>query len=327
VGVVSHSSSPVGGLPSKEAAEAPPYSSRTSASALLLSSPRLSYSSTMVLPWYDDCVLLGPYISLGMPSHPATQSSAVVATREGERAAAHSSLDGFRPQKAHILRTLRSCGIDVAEGHVMSCVSQVVPFFAAPSVVPFQAAVLHRGYAVELSTYHAAESGGGATGGSCSDEDARTSATPAVKTIPFLHVYGGNHALTRRIAEEAVDTLVSNTDAILAEKRASLMPCRTRQLQLETPSVLQRSNGHDKETRGTIEKVQQLIEETYAERLVDVVARRQHTLYTSPADAVHALPHLAVIMARMRGWDAERQQQELAAARAAVEAAAIWPLQ
>lgn len=75
-----------------------------------------------------------------------------------------------------------------------------------------------------------------------------------------------------------------------------------------------------------MERVQQLIEETHAERLVDVVSRRQHVLYTSPADAVQALPYLADIMARMYSWDARRQQNELAIAHAAVEAVAVRPL-
>ncbi|KAG5480684.1 hypothetical protein CUR178_05819 [Leishmania enriettii] len=297
----------------------PPLSETTQAAALHFSSPRLSFASVMVLPWWDQCVMLGPSMS-PLPQLPAT----VMATN----GAALHSVDGFAVEQQRTLSLLRSGGVSVDASRLLSCVSQIVPHVKGPEEVPWVGALLHRGYALHFSSVPLHENGDqGGIGeanfspSKCADATGGT-AGAARREVPLLHVYGGAPLLARKIAEEAVDALVYHDPPLFSQqKRRQVRRCRTRFLQLMAPSSLcATTNRGPMNARARLEA---LVKDTYAERLVDVIARRTHVAYTSPVEALQALPTLASVMGTLLHWDEARRSSEVEAARQLVCSAAV----
>ncbi|KAG5479970.1 hypothetical protein LSCM1_06389 [Leishmania martiniquensis] len=300
----------------KMAGACPPLSETMKASALVFSSPRLSFASVMVLPWWDQCVMLGPSIS-PVPQMPP----AVIAST---KTALHSA-DVYAAQRQRTLSMLRSCGIDVDASHLLSCVSQTVPHVKGPQEVPWAGALLLRSYALHFSSLPLRERGG--EGGiekavSSPKKGADGAADAARRDVPLLHVYGGAPFLARKIAEEAVDALVYHDPPLLTQRaRKQVRRCRTRYLQLRTPTSLLCTS--DSAPISAQARLEALVKDTYAERLVDVIARRTHVAYTSPVEAIQALPALAGVMGNLLHWDEARRLSEIEAARQLVQSTAV----
>ncbi|CAC9484222.1 glycerol-3-phosphate dehydrogenase-like protein [Leishmania infantum JPCM5] len=300
-------------------ASLPPLSETMRAAALLFSSPRLSFASVMVLPWWDRCVMLGPSIS-SLPRLPAT----VTAHTNGLL----HSVDGYAAQRQRTLSMLRSSGVSVDASRLLSCVSQIVPHVKGPKEVPWTGALLHRGYALHFSSVPLPKRGDQgdieelvSLVSNCADATGDAVAV-ARRDVPLLHVYGGTPLLARRIAEEAVDALVYHEPPLFSEKtRKKLHRCRTRYLQLTTPASL--CTTTDSGPMNARARLETLVKDTYAERVVDVVARRTHTAYTSPAEALQAIPTLASVMGGLLQWDEARRFSEVEAARRLVHSVAV----
>lgn len=301
------------------AASLPPLSETLQAAALLFSSPRLSFASVMVLPWWDQCVMLGPSIS-SLPPLPATVAA-------NTNAPLHS-VDGYAAQRQRTLSMLSSSGVSVDASRLLSCVSQIVPHVKGPKEVPWTGALLHRGYALHFSSVPLPKGGGQgdvqepvSLVSNCADATGGVVAV-ARRDVPLLHVYGGIPLLARRIAEEAVDALVCHEPPLFLEKtRKQLHRCRTRQLQLTTPASL--CTTTDSGPMSARARLETLVKDTYAERVVDVVARRTHAAYTSPVEALQAIPTLANFMGRLLEWDEARRFSEVEAARRLVHSVAV----
>lgn len=303
-----------GGAPSAGVPR-PPLHESTRASGLLFSSPRLSFATAAVLPWLDGCVLLGPVIST-LPHLPD-------AITGGAQAGLMHARDGYAAQLQRTTSVLRGCGVDVDGSRVLSCVTQVVPHLGRATAVPWAADLLFRGYALHFSSVPLQER-------RCEEEpsaftDTTTAGTTQEKDymprrdVPLLHVYGGPPVLARRVAEDVVDALVHHEPALFPREVASrLRGCRTRHLRLSTPASLDDDPAADAQAR-----LAALITDTYAERLVDVVARRTHIAFTSPVEALQALPALSRVMAGLRGWEEARRQAEVEAAAALVRSVAV----
>jgi glycerol-3-phosphate dehydrogenase len=345
----------------------PPLSLATSTrtTGLHFSSPRLSFASAMVLPWWDRCVLLGPSVS-PLPHvshhHPPDQEReasltslpTVAADGRTQRTSSKGVLDGtwliqskdgYAVQRERILSMLASCGVAVDASRLLSCVSQVVPCMRDPEKVPFQRELLEKGYAVHFSSVPLHEDDDGSTQAVATrlSSQARVAvdvedtvdktheaATPR-RAVAFLHVYGGTPVLARRVAEDAINALVQNHPTIFGAERVSkLHACRTRRLRLtmppslvQTPSVSSATTTTSQSGVNAVSRLQTLVTETYAERLVDVVARRTHVAYTSPDDALVALPSIASVMRGVKGWSVDRAATEVAAARHYVASVAV----
>lgn len=333
---------PADGVHAVDAAQGVPLSRTLHASGLHISSPRLSYASTMVLPWRDRCVLLGPSIT------PLAYSPSVVHGSTGgekEEGAAQDSLthavdgvpviqskDGYTAQRDRVLLMLASCGVTADAARLLSCVSQTVPCLKGPKEVPFQRELLSRGYALHFSSRPRCEAASDNSGEAVA---AATAAAENRRVVPLLHVYGGTPVLARRIAEDAVDAVVrhpalaNNTD-----RTSALHGCRTHRLRLSVPrsvsaaATANASPSHEAADGraaqdSALTRLEALIQETYAERLTDVVARRTHVAYTSPEDAVRALPTIAAVMGKLKGWSAAREAAEVAAARRLIASVAV----
>ncbi|GET88108.1 glycerol-3-phosphate dehydrogenase-like protein [Leishmania tarentolae] len=300
-------------------ASLPPLSETLQAAALIFSSPRLSFASVMVLPWWDRCVMLGPSIS-SLQRLPGT----VAADTNG----ALHSVDGYAAQRQRTLYMLSSSGVSVDASRLLSCVSQIVPFVKGPKEVPWSGALLNRGYALHFSSVLLPKEG---DQGSV-EEPVSLASNGAVSTggvvgvrrrdVPLLHVYGGTPLLARRIAEDAVDALVHHEPPLFPEKtRKQLHWCRTRNLQLTTPaSLCTTTHNGPMNVRALLET---LVKDTYAERVVDVVARRTHVAYTSPAEALQVISTLANVMGGLLQWDEARRLSEIEAARRLVHSVAV----
>nr|CAJ2472424.1 unnamed protein product [Leishmania braziliensis] len=296
-----------------------PLSETMQTAALLFSSPRLSFASVMVLPWWDQCVMLGPSISF-LPQLPAT---AVANTN-----AALRPVDGYAAQRQRTLSMLSSAGVSVDASRLLSCVSQIVPHMKGPKEVPWVGALLHRSYALHFSSvplHRVGDEGGVEQAVSFAGHSAGVTggvAGVARRDVPLLHVYGGAPVLARRIAEEVVDALVYHEPPLFSQKTLKkIHRCRTRHLQLVTPTSLCTATNcglMDAQAR-----LVALVKDTYAERLVDVLARRTHVAYTSPIEALQAIPTLANIMGDLLQWDEARRLSEIEEARHLVHSVTV----
>lgn len=301
------------------ASSLPLLSETMQAAALLFSSPRLSFVSVMVLPWWDQCVMLGPCIS-SLPQLPAT----VAANTNGPL----HSVDGYAAQRQRTLSMLSSSGVSVDASRLLSCVSQIVPHVKGPKEVPWAGALLHRGYALHFSSVPLAKGGGQgdveepvSLVGNCAEATGGVVAA-ARRDVPLLHVYGGTPLLARRIAEEAVNALVYHEPPLFSEKTCKqLHRCRTRHLRLTTPASL--CTPTDSAPMNARARLEALVKDTYAERVADVVARRTHAAYTSPVEALEAIPTLASVMGGLLQWDEARRLSEIEAARGLVHSVAV----
>ncbi|KAG5506414.1 hypothetical protein JKF63_05917 [Porcisia hertigi] len=297
----------------------PPLSQTTRSAALLFSSPRLSFASVMVLPWWDQCVMLGPSIS-SLPQFPVTASADI-----------HTALhpvDGYAAQRQRTLSMLSSSGVSVDASRLLSCVSHIVPHIKRPKEVPWAGELLHRGYALHYSSVPLNEQTGrvatetAVSLGGQSRNAAHGVADVVRRDVPLLHVYGGAPVLARRIAEEAVDALVGHEPPLFPQETCNkIKPCRTRYLRLNTPISLRTPTvSEPMDARARLES---LIKESYAERLVDVLARRTHVAYTSPVEALQALPTLASVMGDLLQWNESRRRTEIEVARHFVTSVAV----
>ncbi|KPI84947.1 glycerol-3-phosphate dehydrogenase-like protein [Leptomonas seymouri] len=321
-------------------------SQSTRATGLHFSSPRLSFASAMVLPWWDRCVLLGPSISPTLrqrssedvESSPQTSFDAFATGADGASAStvdgayAIQSRDGYWTQQERIVSILASCGVSVDTSRLLSCVSHVVPYMKSPKEVPFQSELLSKGYALRFSSVPVQESEGEQTQAvnCCSPSQTESSQGEgeAYRDVALLHVYGGSPVLARRIAEDAVNALVHHPSVFDAERLQQLYRCRTRRLQLTMPPSLLNdaaapSSSHPTPDKNAMLRLQSLILDGYVERLVDVVARRTHVAYTSPEDAMQALPSIAMAMSVLKGWPKERTEAEVEAARRLIVSVAV----
>lgn len=336
-----------------ENSAAAPLFFSTHTTGLHFCSPRLSFASVMALPWWDHCVLLGPTIS---PLSPLLlrRTERDVSNVEGQHNTSEDqtyerpaggldgggviqSRDGYAAQRERVVSMLDTCGVTVDTPRLLSCVTQVVPFMKSPKEAPFQRELLDKGYALRFSSVPVTE-----RDGALADEAISTDRAADVseaswtrelrRNVSFLHVYGGTPLLARRVAEDAVNALVQHPAIFDAQKRRTLYGCRTRRLQLTMPTSLVKHGGSTgafsssasaSPPSDALARLQALIADTYAERLTDVVARRTHVAYTSPSDALQALPAIAAVMASVKGWSKAREEAELAAARHLVASVAV----
>ncbi|KAK7202187.1 glycerol-3-phosphate dehydrogenase-like protein [Novymonas esmeraldas] len=292
-----------------------PLAETTRTTALHFNSPRLSFTSAMVLPWWDQCVLLGPCISplSSVPEPPARTAGAVL----------HSP-DGYAAQRRRTVMMLGSLGVAVDATRLLSCVSQIVPHVKGPREVPWSAELLSRGYALHFSSLPLQARVDTTTTTAAAAAPSSLAADAARRDVPLLHVYGGAPVLARRLAEDAVNALVHHEPPFFSpETLRQLRDCRTRHLQLAAPPPALCGGPAASAAMDAAARVEALVTSTYAERLVDVVARRTHIAYTSPVEALHALPMLASIMGGLLGWSEVRRTAEIAAARQLVRSAAV----
>ncbi|CBH08856.1 glycerol-3-phosphate dehydrogenase (FAD-dependent), putative [Trypanosoma brucei gambiense DAL972] len=265
-----------------------------SARALMASSTSYAFSSVMIVPWFDECVLLGP--SVTPFSHSPTRAAAA-ATISGAVPMHSLQASGGHASGAddstceRICAALKASGVEVDKGRILSCISTVVPVLRDPSSVPWLSNVLSEGYHI-------------AAGG---------------ENRHRVHIYGGSLGLARLIAEKAVDKLLNNGITFNVEEVKRLRPCETKWLPLVFGSAGAGMDYYD--SLSPLERVRTLVREQYAVRLVDVVSRRTRIAYSSPAEALAALPALAELMRVELGWSSRRAKWELEEARSFILAA------
>ncbi|KEG12250.1 glycerol-3-phosphate dehydrogenase (FAD-dependent) [Trypanosoma grayi] len=259
------------------------------AAALLTSSTSYSFSSVMVLPWFDQCVLIGPSVAPLPRLH--SRAEATAPTAVGSWVDVDGGGDVHEGQRRHICNALQASGVTVEEGRVLSCVSTVVPILRAPSEVPWVADVLMEGCHISAGAQQ-----------------------PHV-----VHVYGGILGFARDTAEKVVDELLRSSGTFTQAEAEALHPCRTRRLALL--GAERKDNVCDSVSPKV--RVQQLVREAYAVRVVDVVARRTHVAYSSPAEALAALPAIAAVMGDELGWTAARSRAELSLAQAFIRSVTV----
>ncbi|CCW59817.1 unnamed protein product [Phytomonas sp. EM1] len=322
--------------------------------AFQITTPRYSFSPVMVLPWYDRTVLLGPSITRlpGLPSRfprsSSSSSSKSSAWLSSSELVVHST-DNYRQQLRHISGALAEAGIAVEPARILSCVSTIVPILKPPSAVPWAKDLLDQGY--HISTFQRRPSPAPTTAMEGETGGGESNAGEGGFRPPFVHVYGGSPLLARRIAEEAVDAFLHHTSAIPASIRQTLQRCRTKQLRLLSEEARIASegpaksggdsssnppprcgffeNGHPpaRETAGdggsVVLWVKGLARSGGVEHLSDLVLRRAHVGYTSPAEALRALPFLASLLRAELKWGAEREKEEIELARTLIESVAV----
>ncbi|CCW67209.1 unnamed protein product [Phytomonas sp. Hart1] len=296
-----------------------------------------SFSTSMVLPWYDQTVLLGPSISRleDLPSKfPFFSSRAVI----------HST-DNYRHQIAHITSALAATGIGFDLSSLLTCVSTIVPTLKDIKTVPWASELFYKGYNISTFQKHEKPSEG------VVEVKEKINTNPEAFCPPFVHVYGGTPLMARRIAEEAVDAFLHNTSAIPEQAKKNLKKCTTRNLKLlsydimpvlnpkmETKSSralgqLSTDNGKDplKESMDdSFNKVgepllwvKKLVLGSYVEHLSDLIFRRSHVAYTSPAEALSALPYLADVLSNNLMWDEQRKKNEIEVAKTLIKSVAV----
>ncbi|RNF23175.1 putative glycerol-3-phosphate dehydrogenase (FAD-dependent) [Trypanosoma conorhini] len=262
--------------------------------ALLLSPTSYSFASMMLLPWFDDCVLIGPSLSSlsRLPSKSyAVAPTTVLALVDTANNRGYDAQGVYKSQRRHLCRALQLSGVNIDEDRVLSCLSSIVPVIAPPSRVPWAEEVFMEGCHV-------------IAGGQ----------QPNV-----VHVYGGTVGFARDIAEKAVDRLLHDSGAFTTTEATQLRPCQTRRLALVGAQSGDAGGGDV----SPVTRLQKIVREEYAVRVLDVVARRRHTAYSSPAEALAALPAIAEVMRRELGWTAERTQAELDSARAFIRSISV----
>ncbi|EKG01718.1 glycerol-3-phosphate dehydrogenase (FAD-dependent), putative [Trypanosoma cruzi] len=252
------------------------------ADAFSVSPTSHSFSSVMMLPWFDGCVLIGPSLSslFRLPSKSYAVAPTTVLTLAGTKNNNGCNIhDVYISQRKHLFRALQVSGVKVDEERVLSCLSSIVPIIASPPHVPLAKDIFMGGCHISSG-----------------------------KEQPnVVHVYGGTLGFARDIAEKALDRLLHDSGAFSTAETAALRPCQTSRLAL----VGAQSRDATSDVVSPVKRIQRIVREEYAARLLDIVARRKHTAYSSPAEALAALPAIAEIMRCELGWTAERTKVEL----------------
>ncbi|KAG8345919.1 putative glycerol 3 phosphate dehydrogenase (FAD dependent) [Trypanosoma vivax] len=262
--------------------------------ALLASSTAYSFSPVMMLPWFDRCVLLGPSVlpitklrsraSSMFVNHESPSCETHVQTEGSDQLYQHKS--GINSEKqAYVSDALRASGVEFDRERILSCISNVVPVVRSyPAGGQENTGILCEGYHISAGTQHR----------------------------HVVHVYGGTICMARCIAEKAIDALLNSSETFGTDETKRLRPCRTKYLSLIGAQKSERAENGG--ACSPLERVRRLVSEQYAVRLVDIVARRTHVAYSSPAEALTALPAIAELMAAELGWAEERKHAELSEA-------------
>lgn len=337
--------------------------SRKQMAALQIASQEYSFEPVQVLPWHDRTILVGPTVGplRSLPSRSQTVSAVWSLKRGGGQAPASSGAATKRhsfPEStstaasettadhppAQTLRrlseALHSCGLLLDDTQLLSSLRVVVPVLKKPSQVPWSADMALKGYYVATMQ------------SSCHDpererEDCPSSSTlpqstvkgscvtssPGLKAPPFVHVYGGTPLHARRIAAEAVDMYTHGTTALTLDHLQRLRHCQTQFLQLHKPSV--DSGMLEMKASGSGRKIEEddaaqrvlnaYVERQHVQHVMDVIFRRTLVGYTSPWEAVRAVPAIAEGLAPRLGWSSAQKRAEVAAAIDAVQTLAIVP--
>ncbi|ESL11996.1 glycerol-3-phosphate dehydrogenase (FAD-dependent) [Trypanosoma rangeli SC58] len=268
--------------------------SRFDADALLPSPTSYSFASVMLLPWFDDCVLIGPSISslprLSSKSY-AVAPTTVLTLVDTASNRGYDVHGVFRSQRRHLCHALQLSGVNIDEDRVLSCLSSIVPVLAPPSSVPWTGDVFM--------------------------ENCHISAGKQYPNV--VHVYGGTLGFARDTAEKVVHRLLHDSGAFTTTETTLLRPCQTKRLAL----VGAQSGDAGGDDISPVTRLQRIVRDEYAVRVLDVVARRRRTAYSSPAEALTALPAVAEVMRRELGWTTERTQTELDLARAFIRSISV----
>lgn len=276
------------------------------------------------------------------PHSPATT------TTTGYAVHIHSA-DGYRAQRSHILNALGSCGVGVDGDQILSCLSTVVPLARGPVAVPWVESVLIGGH--HIQTFRASEAllgdgedeeyGAAVATSSEQTNSMRSGNSAAVNrdgaglSTPFVHVYGGTALTARAVAAEAVDTFVLKTTALPADYkkafRKRLATSSTRYLKLlpESPAAAEEgssSSGSEPAAAAAATEAARLdaiVAGSFPVHLTDIIARRAHVGYTSPAEAVEAAPGLAAYVGKALGWSDGRVAEEVGMATRFVQSVAV----
>ncbi|RNF03179.1 glycerol-3-phosphate dehydrogenase (FAD-dependent) [Trypanosoma rangeli] len=130
---------------------------------------------------------------------------------------------------------------------------------------------------------------------------------------------GGTLGFARDTAEKVVHRLLHDSGAFTATETRLLRPCQTKRLAL----VGAQSGDAGSDDISPVARLQRIVRDEYAVRVLDVVARRRRTAYSSPVEALAALPVIAEVMRRELGWTTERTQTELDLARTFISSISV----
>ncbi|CAD2215273.1 FAD dependent oxidoreductase/FAD binding domain/NAD(P)-binding Rossmann-like domain/C-terminal domain of alpha-glycerophosphate oxidase, putative [Angomonas deanei] len=252
------------------------------ANSLQVASTLFSFNAATVVPWKDDCYLIGPSVSpFVLPLEGKTSSNGTM----------HSA-NGYKAQKERILSILHSCGVEVDASAILSCLSHVVPVVKHPKEVKWAGEIYYNSYYIDQyrKTGEAEPQ----------PEEKRRSTTP----YGLYHLYGGTRVLARVMAQEVVDRLVTETPLLEGKQHRE---SRSQYLKLSCPEVLRTSAANV----SPVDRLTALVRDTYVEHLDDVVFRRTSVGYTSPAQALEALPFLAEVLATEKQWSESRKRSEI----------------
>ena len=254
---------------------------------VVVSSSLKTFSSVNILPWDDG------YVTVGFSTIPVAEISSKVGP---EPFALHVSSDFFASQAGRIIASMRTVGMNLEAGDIVSAVNSVLPVMMPPSDFPGTSGVVFDGYCLEshLPVPKAVPPLAGNGG-----------------MLPMLNVFGGSVGCSRRIAERAVD-------AVLAMLDRPHVRCRTARVGLVGCSADERSRSStsDDQEAGHEALVKRMVDEQFALTVTDVLSRRVAGSFGDPAGAAEGVRPLAECLGRFLGWTPDVVHAEVTKGRA-----------
>jgi glycerol-3-phosphate dehydrogenase len=245
-----------------------------SVSGVVVSSSLKTYSSVSLLPWDED------YISVGFSSIPIASVTPKLGPEPFPLLVAR---DSFASQAGRCIASLRTLGIELKAGDIVSAVNSIHPVMQPPTVFPKTSDIVFDGFCLEA---HRGEGQLAGNGGS----------------LPMLNVIGGSVANARRVAEQAVD-------AVLVILQRPPVPCTTRFTGLVGGAA--RPADFDDPKPETVEgTVRRMVQEEFALTVPDVLARRSPGAFLAPVGTAKGVRGLAERMGLELGWPPNRVAAE-----------------